>query len=172
MCRSVAVDVSFSSTETLLCGCQSRPVPCTAPGWSESLSACCPLLPGRPCMFGSDEDGGAAGWRTINDASLNLNFTHQTFGPSNVVFWYSIFSWWSILLDISMMIKLFLCVCHQVSKLPSGLVIASLENHSPSSKIGVFVNAGCRYETPDNQGVTHLLRLASSLVWCSVRSGL
>lgn len=52
----------------------------------------------------------------------------------------------------------------QVSKLPSGLVIASLENHSPSSKIGVFVNAGCRYETPDNQGVTHLLRLASSLV--------
>ncbi|XP_075890738.1 cytochrome b-c1 complex subunit 2, mitochondrial isoform X2 [Nelusetta ayraudi] len=51
----------------------------------------------------------------------------------------------------------------QVSKLPSGLVIASLENHSPSSKIGVFVNAGCRYETPDNQGVTHLLRLASSL---------
>lgn len=55
-------------------------------------------------------------------------------------------------------------MCPQVSKLPSGLVIASLENHSPSSKIGVFVNAGCRYETSDNQGVTHLLRLASSLV--------
>ncbi|XP_041829572.1 cytochrome b-c1 complex subunit 2, mitochondrial isoform X2 [Melanotaenia boesemani] len=51
----------------------------------------------------------------------------------------------------------------QVSKLPSGLVIASLENYSPASKIGVFIKAGCRYETPENQGVTHLLRLASSL---------
>ncbi|XP_044034873.1 cytochrome b-c1 complex subunit 2, mitochondrial isoform X1 [Siniperca chuatsi] len=50
-----------------------------------------------------------------------------------------------------------------VTRLPSGLVIASLENYSPASKIGVFIKAGCRYETPDNQGVTHLLRLASSL---------
>ncbi|XP_008304703.1 cytochrome b-c1 complex subunit 2, mitochondrial isoform X2 [Stegastes partitus] len=51
----------------------------------------------------------------------------------------------------------------QVTKLPSGLVIASLENYSPASKIGVFVKAGCRYETFDNQGVTHVLRLASNL---------
>uniref|UniRef100_A0A8C5EXZ2 Cytochrome b-c1 complex subunit 2, mitochondrial-like n=1 Tax=Gouania willdenowi TaxID=441366 RepID=A0A8C5EXZ2_GOUWI len=51
----------------------------------------------------------------------------------------------------------------QVTKLPSGLVIASLENYSPASKIGVFVKAGCRYETPENQGVTHHLRLASNL---------
>merc|ERR1712168_696948 len=51
----------------------------------------------------------------------------------------------------------------QVTKLPSGLVITSLENYSPTSKIGVFVRAGCRYETPDNLGVTHLLRLAASL---------
>ncbi|KAM3591691.1 uncharacterized protein V6R79_005856 [Siganus canaliculatus] len=50
-----------------------------------------------------------------------------------------------------------------VTKLPSGLVIASLENYSPASKIGVFVKAGCRYETSDNLGVTHLLRLASHL---------
>ncbi|XP_033974768.1 cytochrome b-c1 complex subunit 2, mitochondrial isoform X1 [Trematomus bernacchii] len=50
-----------------------------------------------------------------------------------------------------------------VTKLPSGLVIASLENYSPASKIGVFVKSGCRYETPENQGVTHVLRLASSL---------
>lgn len=55
-------------------------------------------------------------------------------------------------------------LCPQVSRLPSGLVIASLENYSPASKIGVFIKAGCRYETPDNQGVTHLLRLASNLV--------
>lgn len=52
----------------------------------------------------------------------------------------------------------------QVTRLPSGLVIASLENYSPASKIGVFIKAGCRYETPDNEGITHLLRLASSLV--------
>uniref|UniRef100_A0AAX7UQA8 Ubiquinol-cytochrome c reductase core protein 2b n=1 Tax=Astatotilapia calliptera TaxID=8154 RepID=A0AAX7UQA8_ASTCA len=51
----------------------------------------------------------------------------------------------------------------QVTRLPSGLVIASLENYSPASKIGVFIKAGCRYETPENQGVTHLLRLASGL---------
>ncbi|XP_019939175.2 cytochrome b-c1 complex subunit 2, mitochondrial isoform X2 [Paralichthys olivaceus] len=51
----------------------------------------------------------------------------------------------------------------QVTKLSSGLVIASLENYSPASKIGVVVKAGCRYETPENRGVTHLLRLASSL---------
>uniref|UniRef100_A0A3P8UG94 Ubiquinol-cytochrome c reductase core protein 2b n=1 Tax=Cynoglossus semilaevis TaxID=244447 RepID=A0A3P8UG94_CYNSE len=50
-----------------------------------------------------------------------------------------------------------------VTKLSSGLVIASLENYSPASKIGVVVKAGCRYETPENQGVTHLLRLASNL---------
>lgn len=55
-------------------------------------------------------------------------------------------------------------MCPQVTRLPSGLVIASLENYSPASKIGVFIKAGCRYETPDNHGVTHLLRLASSLV--------
>uniref|UniRef100_A0A7N8Y676 Ubiquinol-cytochrome c reductase core protein 2b n=1 Tax=Mastacembelus armatus TaxID=205130 RepID=A0A7N8Y676_9TELE len=51
----------------------------------------------------------------------------------------------------------------QVTRLPNGLVIASLENYSPASKIGVFAKAGCRYETPENQGVTHLLRLASNL---------
>uniref|UniRef100_A0A6Q2XJW4 Ubiquinol-cytochrome c reductase core protein 2b n=1 Tax=Esox lucius TaxID=8010 RepID=A0A6Q2XJW4_ESOLU len=52
----------------------------------------------------------------------------------------------------------------QVTKLPSGLVIASLENYSPASRIGVFVKAGCRYESLENQGVTHLLRLAANLV--------
>ncbi|XP_037546702.1 cytochrome b-c1 complex subunit 2, mitochondrial [Nematolebias whitei] len=51
----------------------------------------------------------------------------------------------------------------QVTKLLNGLVIASLENYSPASKIGVFVKAGSRYETHNNLGVTHLLRLASSL---------
>jgi len=51
----------------------------------------------------------------------------------------------------------------QVSKLPSGMLVASLENFSPTSKIGVFVKAGSRYETPDNVGLTHVLRLAGNL---------
>ncbi|XP_044037223.1 cytochrome b-c1 complex subunit 2, mitochondrial [Siniperca chuatsi] len=51
----------------------------------------------------------------------------------------------------------------QVSKLPNGLVIASLENYSPSSSIGVFVKAGSRYETVENQGVSHVLRMAANL---------
>lgn len=51
----------------------------------------------------------------------------------------------------------------QVSKLPNGLVIASLENYSPLSRVGVFVKAGSRYETLENQGVSHVLRLAANL---------
>ncbi|KAM9394404.1 ubiquinol-cytochrome c reductase core protein 2a [Pholidichthys leucotaenia] len=51
----------------------------------------------------------------------------------------------------------------QVSKLPNGLVIASLENCSPVSSVGVFVKAGSRYETVENQGVSHVLRLAANL---------
>ncbi|KAG9330112.1 hypothetical protein JZ751_027269 [Albula glossodonta] len=50
-----------------------------------------------------------------------------------------------------------------VTKLPNGLFIASLENYAPSAKIGVFVKAGSRHETPGNEGVTHLLRLAANL---------
>ncbi|XP_077172253.1 cytochrome b-c1 complex subunit 2, mitochondrial [Paroedura picta] len=51
----------------------------------------------------------------------------------------------------------------EITKLPNGLVIASLENYSPASKIGVFIKAGSRYETSANLGITHLLRLASNL---------
>uniref|UniRef100_A0A8C7NYR6 Ubiquinol-cytochrome c reductase core protein 2a n=1 Tax=Oncorhynchus mykiss TaxID=8022 RepID=A0A8C7NYR6_ONCMY len=50
-----------------------------------------------------------------------------------------------------------------VSRLPNGLVIASLENYSPVSSVGVFVKAGTRYETVENQGVSHVLRLAANL---------
>lgn len=57
MCRSVVVDISFFSTETLPCGCQNRPVPFPAPGWHQALSRGCPLLPGRPCMLRSNEHG-------------------------------------------------------------------------------------------------------------------
>uniref|UniRef100_A0A803YKZ7 Peptidase M16 N-terminal domain-containing protein n=1 Tax=Meleagris gallopavo TaxID=9103 RepID=A0A803YKZ7_MELGA len=52
----------------------------------------------------------------------------------------------------------------QITKLPNGLIIASLENFSPASRIGVFIKAGSRYETTANLGTAHLLRLASPLV--------
>ncbi|KAM6966455.1 ubiquinol-cytochrome c reductase core protein 2a [Tautogolabrus adspersus] len=51
----------------------------------------------------------------------------------------------------------------QVSKLPNGLVVASLENYSPIASVGVFVKAGSRFETVENQGVSHVLRLAANL---------
>lgn len=56
MCRLVVVNLSFFSTETLLCGCQKRPVPCAAPGWPEALFRGCSLLPGRQCMSGSENE--------------------------------------------------------------------------------------------------------------------
>ncbi|NXL99659.1 QCR2 protein, partial [Tyrannus savana] len=51
----------------------------------------------------------------------------------------------------------------EITKLPNGLVIASLENFSPTSRIGVFIKTGCRHETTSNLGTAHLLRLASNL---------
>ena len=54
----------------------------------------------------------------------------------------------------------------QVSKLPNGLVIASLENYSPLSSVGLFVKGGSRYEAAGNLGVSHVLRLAANLVIC------
>ncbi|KAH0631919.1 hypothetical protein JD844_019822, partial [Phrynosoma platyrhinos] len=51
----------------------------------------------------------------------------------------------------------------EITKLPNGLVIASLENYSPVSRIGVFIKAGSRYESTANLGTSHLLRLASNL---------
>ncbi|XP_038068355.1 cytochrome b-c1 complex subunit 2, mitochondrial-like [Patiria miniata] len=51
----------------------------------------------------------------------------------------------------------------QVSKLNNGLTVASLENHSPVSRIGLMVNAGSRYETSQNLGVTHCLRSYANL---------
>lgn len=51
----------------------------------------------------------------------------------------------------------------EFTKLPNGLVIASLENYAPASRIGLFIKAGSRYENSNNLGTSHLLRLASSL---------
>ncbi|XP_070579542.1 cytochrome b-c1 complex subunit 2, mitochondrial-like [Ptychodera flava] len=51
----------------------------------------------------------------------------------------------------------------KITKLQNGLTVASLENHSPVSKIGVIINAGSRYEDANNLGVTHYLRACSHL---------
>lgn len=51
----------------------------------------------------------------------------------------------------------------EFTKLPNGLVIASMENYAPTSRIGLFVKAGSRYEDSNSLGTSHLLRLASSL---------
>uniref|UniRef100_A0A452TX04 Cytochrome b-c1 complex subunit 2, mitochondrial n=1 Tax=Ursus maritimus TaxID=29073 RepID=A0A452TX04_URSMA len=51
----------------------------------------------------------------------------------------------------------------EFTRLPNGLVIASLENYAPASRIGLFIKAGSRYEDSNNLGTSHLLRLASSL---------
>ncbi|XP_002738516.2 cytochrome b-c1 complex subunit 2, mitochondrial-like [Saccoglossus kowalevskii] len=51
----------------------------------------------------------------------------------------------------------------KVSKLPNGMTVASLENNSPISKVGIVVNAGSRYESADNLGVAHYLRACAHL---------
>ena len=50
-----------------------------------------------------------------------------------------------------------------MSTLSNGLTVASLENHSPVTTIGVVVKAGSRNEGHDNAGVSHALRIASGL---------
>lgn len=49
------------------------------------------------------------------------------------------------------------------TKLPNGVVVASIENNLPVTKIGVFLRAGSRYESSDNLGITHVLRNAVGL---------
>merc|ERR1711963_483471 len=51
----------------------------------------------------------------------------------------------------------------KVSTLPNGLTVASLENHSPVTTVGVVIKAGSRNEGYDNAGVSHALRIASGL---------
>jgi len=51
----------------------------------------------------------------------------------------------------------------KVSTLSNGLTVASLENHSPVTTVGVVIKAGSRNEGYDNAGVSHALRIASGL---------
>jgi ubiquinol-cytochrome c reductase core subunit 2 len=51
----------------------------------------------------------------------------------------------------------------KVTKLDNGIVVASLENHSPVSRIAAVLNVGARDETHEQLGATHALRVYSSL---------
>lgn len=51
----------------------------------------------------------------------------------------------------------------KVSKLPSGVAVASLENYSPVCRFAVAFNAGPRHEPIDKLGLTHCLRVACNL---------
>ncbi|KAK3868594.1 hypothetical protein Pcinc_026029 [Petrolisthes cinctipes] len=51
----------------------------------------------------------------------------------------------------------------KVTTLPSGAVVASLENNSPVSRVGLLFKAGSRYESAKNLGASHMLRSAVGL---------
>lgn len=51
----------------------------------------------------------------------------------------------------------------EVSRLSTGLVVSSVNNLSPISKVSIFVEGGSRHETYANRGATHFLRSSSYL---------
>ncbi|KAK2557089.1 Cytochrome b-c1 complex subunit 2 [Acropora cervicornis] len=51
----------------------------------------------------------------------------------------------------------------QVSSLANGLKVVSLETYSPKSRVGLFIDAASRHETPETLGITHMLRNAAFL---------
>ena len=52
----------------------------------------------------------------------------------------------------------------KVSRLSNGVQVASLETHSYSSSLSLYVRAGSRFETYHQQGVAHVLKRAAFLV--------
>ncbi|KAM7295845.1 cytochrome b-c1 complex subunit 2, mitochondrial [Ixodes scapularis] len=51
----------------------------------------------------------------------------------------------------------------EMTTLPSGLVVTSLENYSPVTRLAIIVKGGARYEDGSNLGITHTLRNAAGL---------
>ncbi|ROT85823.1 putative cytochrome b-c1 complex subunit 2, mitochondrial [Penaeus vannamei] len=51
----------------------------------------------------------------------------------------------------------------KVTTLPTGAVVASLENNAPVSRVAVLFKAGSRYETAPNKGAAHVLRTSVGL---------
>ena len=52
----------------------------------------------------------------------------------------------------------------------NGVTVASLETHSFSSTLSVYVRAGSRFETYSQQGFSHLLKKAAFLVCVVMRA--
>lgn len=69
----------------------------------------------------------------------------------------------------------------QITKLPSGLTVASVDHNGPISQLVLLFRAGSRYEGPNQHGLVHHLRNSVgrdssnypglSLIWSSVVSG-
>merc|ERR1712123_338014 len=51
----------------------------------------------------------------------------------------------------------------KVSTLKNGLNVASIENHSPVTTLGVVIKSGSRNEGYENAGISHALRIAAGL---------
>merc|ERR1712123_468108 len=51
----------------------------------------------------------------------------------------------------------------KVSTLKNGLNVASIENHSPVTTLGVIIKSGSRNEGYDNAGISHALRIPAGL---------
>jgi ubiquinol-cytochrome c reductase core subunit 2 len=51
----------------------------------------------------------------------------------------------------------------KISTLKNGLTVASVENFSPVTTLGVVVKAGPRHETYETAGISHMLRVAAGL---------
>jgi ubiquinol-cytochrome c reductase core subunit 2 len=51
----------------------------------------------------------------------------------------------------------------RLTRLENGIVVASLENHSPVTRVAAVFNAGARDETHAELGAAHALRVYSSL---------
>ena len=51
----------------------------------------------------------------------------------------------------------------RITKLDNGLRVASIENGSPVSQVGIIVNAGSRIESRKELGITHFLRVATNM---------
>ena len=64
----------------------------------------------------------------------------------------------------------------RVTKLPNGVVVASIENNSPITRVSAIVNVGARHEKHDTLGAAHVIRAASNLVrlllYCTYDHGL
>ena len=52
----------------------------------------------------------------------------------------------------------------KVTTLSNGVKVASVDAASPTSRIGVFLKCGSRYETLENRGISHVLRAGAFLV--------